>query len=241
VSTLTTTRDLSMATNYGTSLIKSGLVWHIDAANIKSYPGTGSTWNDLSKSSQPVTLANSPAFSSNNKGYILFNGTNQYGTVSPNTVPSGTGLSFCVWNFGIAAQESTLIQFNTSTNVKSLNIHLPWEDGTVYFDAGDGSESTYDRIQKAAGTEYLGWNYWCFTKNSTTETMNIYRNGILWHTGGGLSRPIGTSTGIGYICSTNGSSDFHSGRIGMMSLYDREITGEEVLFNFEAFRGRYGV
>ena len=56
----------------GPNIVRSGLVLALDAADRNSYPGTGTTWNDLSGNGNNVTLTNGPTFYQNNLGNLLF-------------------------------------------------------------------------------------------------------------------------------------------------------------------------
>ena len=67
-----------MATDYNPSIVTDGLVLCVDAANTKSYPGSGTTWTDISSKGNNGTLTNGPTFSSGNGGAIVFDGTNDY-------------------------------------------------------------------------------------------------------------------------------------------------------------------
>ena len=62
-----------MATNGGPNIIEDGLVFAVDAANKKSYPGSGTTWIDLAGSNNG-TLTNGPTFDSGNGGSFDFDG-----------------------------------------------------------------------------------------------------------------------------------------------------------------------
>jgi hypothetical protein len=154
-------------------------------------------------------------------------------------------MTFAVWNFGINAQNSCLIWFGNSANVRILSVHIPWGDNTLYFDAGDGSGNNYDRISKVpTASEYQGWNYWTFIKNSTTGTMKIFRNGEEWHANTTfLSRPIGAASGSAFLCfgpaAGVGFDVYHRGRIGMVKLYNRQLSASEIRENYNATKGRY--
>ncbi|MBK9287752.1 MAG: T9SS type A sorting domain-containing protein [Flavobacteriales bacterium] len=89
---------------------------------------------------------------------------------------------------------TSVFEARNAQNQRVLNIHLPWSNGSVYWDAGNVGGS-YDRINKAATTTETEeqWNEWAFTKNTVTGSMKIYLNGILWHSGSGMTRPM---TGI---------------------------------------------
>jgi hypothetical protein len=201
---------------------------------------TANTWSDLSTGANDGTLTNGPTFSSNNSGYFSFDGSNDRVTLPASTLPAGTQITFCVWNYGISAVVSSIIYFEDSSNIRLLNVHLPYSNDYIYFDAGDGSGGGYDRIFKSATGEFEGWNYWCFTKNSSSGVMNIYKNGTLWHTGSSLTRPIGTASGTGYIGSYQTSSH-HLGYIPMVRLYNRELSATEVLQNYNAQKSRFGL
>ncbi|MFM9985890.1 MAG: T9SS type A sorting domain-containing protein [Flavobacteriales bacterium] len=98
-------------------------------------------------------------------------------------------ISIVMWNYGdpdFQPQDGTLFEGRGAQNQRVLNVHLPWSNGRIYWDAG--SVGGYDRIDKAASvSEYEGkWNHWCFTKNTTTGSMKMYKNGVLWHSGANL-------------------------------------------------------
>jgi hypothetical protein len=67
-----------MSIGYGPRVVTDGLVLALDAADTNSYPGSGTTWNDLSGNGNTGTLTNGPTYSSDNGGSIVFDGTNDY-------------------------------------------------------------------------------------------------------------------------------------------------------------------
>lgn len=79
-----------MGLTHSPKIVTNGLVLALDAANNKSYPGSGVTWYDLSGNGNNGTLTNGPTFNVGNLGSIVFDGTNDY--VSFNN--SGTSTSF---------------------------------------------------------------------------------------------------------------------------------------------------
>jgi hypothetical protein len=74
-----------MAFNYSPKIVTDGLVLYLDAANTKSYPGSGTTWNDLSRGGNNGTLINGPTFNSANGGSIVFDGVDDYGVLDINS------------------------------------------------------------------------------------------------------------------------------------------------------------
>ena len=231
-----------MAMIHSTKIITSGLTLCLDAGNRKSYSGSGTSWVNLIDRNSSGSLVNSPTFSNNNSGYFSFDGSNGYCTLPSTGIVAGNELSFCVWNFGISVSR-TIVWFQNSSGERILNVHLPWADGTIYFDAGAGV-GTFDRIGKSAGTEYQGWNYWVFTKNATTGTMKIYRNGVEWHAGTGFTRVIENPSGQGYLAllpASGGGPLYHNGYIAEVKLYNIELSDQQIKQNFNATRRRFGI
>jgi hypothetical protein len=107
-----------------------------------------------------------------------------------------------------------------------LNIHLPWGNSNVYWDAG--WDAGYDRIQKTAtAAEFSGsWSHWVFVKNASAGTMEIYSNGSLFQSGTGKTKAmIGIST---CTLGSQGGSYYYSGSIDDVLLFDVALTAEEI-------------
>lgn len=107
-------------------------------------------------------------------------------------VQNAITVTFRVFGSASLPQNTSAFEALDAQGQRVLNVHLPWSDGTVYWDAGSNG---YDRISKPAiVTQYEGrWNYWAFTKNAVTGSMKIYLNGSLWQSGTGKTKPM---TGI---------------------------------------------
>jgi len=70
-----------MAQHYGPNIVTDGLVLCLDPADKNSYPGSGTTWYDLSGNGNHGTLVNGPGFSTESGGSITYDGNNDYVTV----------------------------------------------------------------------------------------------------------------------------------------------------------------
>lgn len=68
-----------MALAHNPKIVTDGLVLCLDAANPKSYPGSGTVWSDLSGNGNNGTLVNGVGYNSNNGGYLTFDGSNDGG------------------------------------------------------------------------------------------------------------------------------------------------------------------
>lgn len=70
----------------GPNIVTDGLVLYLDAANTKSYPGSGTTWNDLSGNGNNGTLINGYIFNSIGNGNLVFDGSNDYVNINAQTL-----------------------------------------------------------------------------------------------------------------------------------------------------------
>jgi len=110
-----------------------------------------------------------------------------------------------------------------------LNSHLPWSNGQVYWDAGNNGGS-YDRISKqATDIEYKGeWNYWTFTKNTTTGEMKIYLNGEQWHSGTTLNRNFDDIVAFKIASNVNGYGRY-DGSMDNFAVWNRVLSPSEIV------------
>lgn len=137
----------------------------------------------------------------------------------------GDEVTVSFWSRGnpdIQPANSYSFEAVNSANQRVLNVHLPWSNGRIYWDAGEGSG--YDRIDKAANTsEYEGnWVHWAFTKNTATGSMKIYKNGNLWHSGTGLDRSIGEIDRF-VIGKAFGGGNSHNGMMDEFRVWNMEL------------------
>lgn len=231
----TTISGSTISTLPTTNIVRRGLVLHLDAGSTNSYSGSGNIWFDLSGNVYNGTLNNGPTYSSNNNGYLSFNGSNQNVTLPPTSIPSGNQISFCVWNYGITSTSSSVIECRDSTGERTINVHLPWAGNTIYFDCGQNRLYQY-----VSDSEYLGWHYWCFTKNVSTGTMVIHRNGSVWASSTGNVGTINTTT-VGRLCSYAVDTTYHNGYLGNVQIYNRQLSTAEVSQNYNIQKSRFGL
>ncbi len=154
-----------------------------------SNPGNGTDNMVLSD----VTPFVSGLASEGNDFCFDFTGSNQISLGNVNFANFTNQISICFWSNGKASAlpDNTSVLYATNAqNHRQANIHLPWSNSSIYWDCGSGGP--FDRIDKpAVNAEFEGqWNHWAFTKNATTGIMNIYLNGVLWHTGSGKTLPV---------------------------------------------------
>jgi len=242
-----------MAIHRGPKIITNGLVLCLDAASTKSYPGSGTTWFDRSGNRNNGTLTNGPSFSSANGGSIVFDGTNDYvsGTVN---LSSYSQITVEIWLKPNNAIES--IAFEHSNNWNSNTSGL----GLATNSSGFASVSTLCHTNHTNGaTGARNYEFTCGTTNYSCH-VNIFSNivdstGRLTYVNGNLlpfSAGIwstSTATTVGsafrndtmYLASRGGGSLFNNSSIAIFKIYNRKLTAAEVLQNFNAQRGRFGI
>lgn len=125
----------------------------------------------------------------------------------------------------VLPKNSTILEAYDSNGNRTLNIHFPWNNGRIYWDCGNSGTTSYDRIDKAANlNEYTGeWSHWAFTKNATTGSLKIYRNGQLWHSGTGNTRTLDIAT-LKLASQGNSNGYFWDGKIKEFRVFDTEIS-----------------
>ena len=124
-------------------------------------------------------------------------------------------------------QNGTLFEGLNANNQRVVNVHLPWGNGRVYWDCGwDGG---YDRIDAQAATaDYEGqWNHWAFVKNATTGVMEMYLNGVLFHSGTDKDNPIEGIVRMNLGCSGTGTNHYN-GRVDDFRVWGKALDGETI-------------
>ena len=234
-----------MATYGGPSIVTNGLVLYLDAANTKSYPGSGTTWSDISRVGNNGTLTNGPTFNSINGGSIVFDGVNDHiitgydlswnntNSVSVSVVLTptivqtrgfiGKGLSEWEWQLNQRGDGLELVYWNTSgghTNGPITTISNVFEPNvpvsiTVVWSHIDNKHYFYKN-----GTK-VGENTWVNASINQNRTTGVNVGGAIYAWGLGGS--------------------YWTGRIHSVNLYNRDLTPQEVLQNYNATKSRFGL
>lgn len=134
-------------------------------------------------------------------------------------------VTIAFWAYGdaeILPVNTTVLEGTDQANNRQVNVHLPWGNGSIYWDCGNDGNG-YDRIEKAAATkDFEGqWTHWAFTKNASTGVMQIFKNGILWHSGTGKKKAI--SIDIMKLASNINDQTFYYGRLSHFAIWNKEL------------------
>lgn len=232
-----------MALKHSPSIITSDLAVYLDAANYRSYPGSGSTWLDLSGNNRNATKAGSqsPTYPLYNTGkYFTFNGGilgNNYSRFDVANIPNFSNLSAFIWYRASGTTDATgnrcLLRMDNSDFELSVNkTNEFWVSaGTNFNDilATGALSSIVDGNWHNMGLTFDGINL-----KGYFDTRQISSN----------TRSSATTTANGTLrVGTRDDLYAHHlyGDIALIKIYSRALTQNEIFQNFNAMRGRFGV
>lgn len=227
-----------MSLGHGASIVRDGLVLHLDAANVKSYPGSGTAWYDLSGLGNNGTLVNGPTFDVANKGSFVFDGANDFVSMGSAVNSNYFGVQFWIKyaNFVSGNQGYAPIS-NASGTSNGFMIYQstvsPWNRLQAFV--------CTPSITAIVSNTLLSTNTWynmCVTYNGSF--IYIYINGLLDNSVAktGTVTPNPSSTVLGKVLYNN---SFFNGAMSNVMFYNRALSAAEIQQNFNALRGRYGI
>lgn len=256
-----------MGLGHGASVVTNGLVLNLDAANVKSYPGSGTAWSDLSGRGNNGTLTNGPTFSSGNGGSIVFDGVNdRFGTNSQIDLSNTSAISVDFWCKVLSYTEvagAWAIVFEVSANFNGSTTGLYVgiaEDSSITW-RGSGVQYPISlNIRGNVGYNLHGfdktlvndlqWHHWvCIFDKSVSGTnpieSRLFIDSIERSVSVFSSNRLNNTNNFGndfwYIGSRSNGAAPSNVSITGFKVYDRILTSAEIQQNFNAFRGRYGI
>jgi hypothetical protein len=228
-----------MGIAYNPAIIRSNLVLCLDAANPKSYPGSGTTWTDLSGNGNNGTLVNGVGYSGSNLGSLVFDGVDDLCRTTLPVSTLGTLFTACIFfnitsltsSNGDAVSKRLISADSTSGSTKWCIGVTPSSD--FLFGGAGGAEKTL-RFPIS-----LNQNYFVAIVHNTT-TYSMWLNNeikILNDTSN-----INSSNSFGNIsiaCRPNTTDRLWTGNVFSCSMYNRALTAQEIQQNFNATKSRY--
>jgi len=234
-----------MTIGYGPRIVTDGLVLALDAADRNSYPGSGTTWTDLSTNGNTGTLVNGVGYSASNGGALTFDGSDDYvdcGNTS--SLNPSNGISVSVW-----------VKFTSTINTtRQMMVEKHSSPGSGWWFAGQNNKIIWLVVGTSGGEKYID-----LTNNTSIISGTIYNIvGTYNVTGSALKLYVngnddgGTIAGGGSGLSSssnpliigkqhNWGNDPSSISIFNTSIYNRALSAAEVSQNFQALRGRFGI
>jgi hypothetical protein len=239
-----------MALAHNPSIVTSGLVLCLDAANKRSYPGSGTSLLDVSGNGNNGTLINGVGYSGDNLGSLVFDGVNDYVNLSGNsqwtmfgstssTIGNNFSISCIIKPQAIGSDQALVSQRHGDR----MSLWL-MNDGKITFEMDD----TADYVGTNTALQNNKWYMISivFYNNTSSSFVEYYVNGAFersetkWD-GNGLTG--NSDLWIGWQSRTNygRNPSFFSGSISNVQIYNRALTAQEISQNFEALRGRFGI
>ena len=221
----------------GPKIVTNGLVLSLDAADRNSYPGSGTTWRDISGNGNNMTLTNGPTFNSNNGGFIVFDSINDYAVnTSPSNIPNNqSAKTISTWFY--SSRDGNLMDTILATNSGVFNAGVSLKVNNQRKIAVEDLNGNPILISTVTPITNVRYN---FTFTLTGTTNKIYVNG-LENVTNTFTHPTGSVTGIYLGSSQVGGNPHLFGGIAIALYYNRELTAAEILQNYNATKSRFGL
>ena len=236
-----------MAVHGGPNIVNDGLVFLVDAADKNSYPGSGTTWTDLTGNGYNFTTSDSPTFTTDSAGRPCWDFTNGQGHHFDSVINSPfTGNSFAISVQAVVNQNSNGNYFGVLTQHENDTadcmgfVSLNGRYGTDHRSPGGF------RIQTAAPNNEIQIVTWTLSAWSqhTSNNEDIYINGTPQATSAYSVDTVGSVVadvfriGNWQLSAVNMDWD---GQIYSVCCYDRKLSESEVIDNANAFASRFGI
>jgi hypothetical protein len=235
-----------MGLDQSPTIIADGLVFYQDAANLRSYSGSGLTSYSL-VSNKNGLLTNGVGFNTSNQGYFTFDGSNDFIDLTTN-LNTGNDFSVFAWIYPTNINIRNTVVGNsfpyTGTNGWEMATATNYLGTSNTFFIAIGADSSW----RTANNESIirnRWNYMGGTVTNGGGNITLYTGGIAvtsYHSGSMNSNTVTYTTqdmAIGRRISTN--TEYFIGNIAMVQIYNRALSAQEILQNYIATKRRYGL
>ena len=228
-------------------VITNATAMSLDAANTVS----GSTWSDISGNSNNATLVNSPTYTTDDGGAVVFNGTNNY-IHSPNLYSAiGNPDTFSVGVWVYPTNGGNVMSVSSTNTVPFSDYHyssiaiLSSGGAVPYFGVWNGTGIT--SVNGSAGA-FNTWYHLAITYNAATTTLAGYVNGASVGTQSvTYDSPHDDGLTTQYLVfgppdiTNMGNGNYFPGRMGEIRVYSAALTSADVLNNYNETKSRYGL
>jgi hypothetical protein len=219
-----------------TLYVTENLQFYVDAGLTESYSGTGTTWYDISGNSRNLTM-DSLSYSSNNGGYIIFDGSHTADSVATYSINFSNGFTVeSVAKFSGSEYEG-LFAFNSPSDNDFINVQAQF--GTnIRWEVESGQSFTSSNSL----TSSTWYHFTCVYEgdsNNTSGTARIYINGVENNTTSLNSNRTGQIQTSNFVLGL--WDGYLTGNIALSRMYNKVLTPIEVLQNFNATKNRFGL
>jgi hypothetical protein len=228
-----------MGISAGPSGVSDGLVFQLDAANFRSYSGSGNTSYGLVGGIR-ATLANGTGYTSDGGGSFVFDGTNDYVITYANVGPLGANpRTICIWFYMPSTQRKNVYGYGQLAGGSLFDI-ITWDSDGFNRVIGHYAGVGYDTLGSMPSRNTLnvpGWNFVVHTYNGST--VSLYTNTVFSN-----STNLNLTTLDGPLTLGKGTYDPYdhfTGKVSNIQIYNRVLTTAEIQQNFNAMRERYNL
>lgn len=213
--------------------VTNGLLICVDPANISSYSGTGLTARGL-VSGIGATLVNGIGFSSSNSGTFILDGSNDYINGDVTSFDLTGDLSAEIW-FNLSATAGDWVRVIGKGDVSNRTFGF-WYNNTEQcflfqrYGTTNNVSSTY-----SITVQTNIWYHVILTSNGSTHKLYLNGADVQTQTGAGPFFSTSSTLKVGY----GEIHTYHNGRIGLYRIYNRALTAQEILQNYNATKKRY--
>ena len=217
------------------AIVTNGLRFNLDAGKTASYPGTGTTWTDLSGNGNHGTLAGAtlPVYSSDNGGSFVFNGSTS--NVNLNKNASAIGIYDNSYTADAWVYPTNLSgdrgMFGDEVSANRQGLHLIFRGGTIH-------QGHYGSDANIGSVTTNSWWHIVFTFDKATGATKMYKNGVDQGNSGTIGSYIGTSNI--HLGQAYGNTGYFQGKGAVYKMYDRVLSSAEVTTNYNALKNRFG-
>ena len=235
---------------FANTIVQQGLVLNLDAGNPYSYAGAGTTWFDTSGNNYNGTLTSSPVYSTDSGGAFTFAGNYSLSPASTVNSLNGDALTVEAWikhdSFGVAGTGRGYVSnwhsFNT-LNQRGFILRTYDTQTNPSFWWCWGGGNNYDAFGPSSYVMQTGRIYHIVATYEKNVAVKIYINGNLEGTGTnsvGNTIAFDTTNGV-YVGFSNINNSYMYGNIYSTRLYNRVLNAAQVLQNYNATKGRFGL
>ena len=218
---------------FANTIVQSGLVLNLDAGNNYSYGGAGTTFYDVSPTALSWTI-NNATYNSSDPKYFSYNGSNSWLQSSTSAAYDSQTITMECWCYPNSLSQNGFLfekgQVNTQYSMFFENPNFVFRTmGSVSNQSAYFTASTYLIVSV--------WNHIVCTYNGSSKIM--YVNGIQVQSVA-ASGALPTGQTDQYI-GRHSSGYFFNGRIGESRVYNISLSAAQVLQNYNATKGRFGL
>jgi hypothetical protein len=240
-----------MSYSIGSRTVTRGLTLYYDAANTKSYIGSGASWADLSGNNSTLQLYNTPTFITSSGGAITFNGTDEYGATG-NVLDNPTNLTVMCWVRWTAGSSYRTIV----SKMDNINSGAGWgffvlssaglsiTHGLTFLTQENGGNNWQQKIGTVQNLNDNVWRHLTVTlSGGPMGTMSMYINGVsqtMTDVSNGSFSSSSTSTNV-YVGCTGNLTTYFAGDIALTQVHSVCLAPTEILQCYNATKGRFGL